>query len=117
MTDKVTVDAWFDDLAHEIACWSDDKTWRLVLDITLQGNIPSAYAIARSRTLADLRPELPGKLAVLIGSRLGARIASFALRTLSNEYRQRQVFASQASAVAWLLEVGAVLPGDQPKSA
>lgn len=104
MTDKVTVDAWAEDLERELLGWPADKTWRLLLDITLQGNIPSAYAIAQSRKLANLRPELQGRLGVLISSRLGAHIASYALRTLSNTYRQRQVFASEASALAWLLD-------------
>jgi hypothetical protein len=117
MTDKTTVDAWAEDLEQELLNWPADRTWRLLLDITLQGNIPSAYAIAQSRRLASLRPELPGRLGVLISSRLGAQIASFALRTLTNSYRQRQVFANEASARAWLLEMSSIPMSEHPKSA
>lgn len=103
--DRETVDAWAVDLHKTLTNWQGD-TWRLLLDIRLeQGRVPSTYALARSRELAQLRPDLRGRLAVVIGSRLAAQIISFSIHAFDNDYRQRQVFASEASALSWLLEI------------
>ncbi|MBZ0277480.1 MAG: hypothetical protein K8I60_15145 [Anaerolineae bacterium] len=98
-----TVDAWGNDLSAELNNWSAEKPWRLLLDIRMKGNIVSPYALRRSYTISRLRPELPGRLAILISSRLAAEIISAAMRAAGNNYRQRQAFVVQAVAVSWLL--------------
>jgi hypothetical protein len=99
-----TVDAWAADLIQEFESWPPDRPWRLMLDIRLRGNVVSPYALRRAREIARLRPELPGRLAILIGSRLAAQIISIALRGAPNLYRQRSFFVSEPMAVAWLME-------------
>ena len=103
-TTTLTVDAWATDLTQELEAWPLDRPWRLLLDIRLNGNIVSTYALRRAREIARLRADLPGRLAILIGSRLAAQIISIALRGAPNSFRQRSFFASEALAVAWLLE-------------
>lgn len=97
-----TIDVWSNDLSAELLEWPDDRPWRLLLDIRLRGSIVSSYALRRSREIARLRPELPGRLAVLVASKLAADIISMAIRVTNNTYRQRKVFVSETPAVYWL---------------
>jgi hypothetical protein len=103
-TTIATIDAWAGDLSQELDAWLPGRPWRLMLDIRLGGNVVSTYALRRARDIAHLRPELHGRLAILIGSRLAAQIISMALRGAPNVYRRRAFFVSEAMAVAWLLE-------------
>jgi hypothetical protein len=99
-----TVDTWATDLTLELENWPSNQTWRLILDIRLRGSIVSAYALRRSREIAVLRPDLNGRLAILVASKLAADIISMAIRTANNRYRQRSVFVNEALAIHWLLE-------------
>jgi hypothetical protein len=51
-----------------------------------------------------MRPELPGRLSVLVASRLAADIITIAIRATNNTYRRRSVFVNEALALHWLLE-------------
>jgi hypothetical protein len=70
----------------------------------MKGATINTYALRRAGEIARMRPELPGRLAVLIGSKLAADIVSMAIRAANNQYRQRQIFVSEALAIHWLLD-------------
>jgi hypothetical protein len=99
-----TVDEWVDDIVQELNAWSDEKPWRLILDIRLHGNVVNTYALRRARDISRMRPELPGRLAVLVSSHLAANVASMAIRSVNNSFRKRQVFISEPLAIHWLLD-------------
>lgn len=99
-----TVDAWAADLTAELMNWPAQKPWRLLLDIRLRGSVVSTYALVKAREIARMRPELPGRLSVLVASRLAADIITIAIRATNNNYRRRAVFVSEAMAMHWLLE-------------
>ncbi len=99
-----TVDEWAADLTKELEAWSSLKPWRLILDIRLRGNVVNTYALRRAREIARLRPDIRGRLAVLVTSRLAANVISMAISTANNDYRKRQVFISETLAVHWLLD-------------
>jgi hypothetical protein len=103
-TTTLTINAWAADLTQELNGWPSSRPWRMMLDIRLNGNIVSPFALRRARAIANLRPDLPGQLAILIGSHLAAQIISIALRSAPNSYRRRACFASEVMAIAWLLE-------------
>lgn len=98
------VDDWADDMSNELLNWPADKTWRMLLDVRVNGGVVGSHGLSRARELSKLRPELKGRLAVLINSTIGAQVISTAMRATSNENRKRMVFASQRTAMAWLLE-------------
>jgi hypothetical protein len=100
----VTIDVWGDDLSNALLTWPAEKPWRLLLDIRAQGGLPNTYALRRAYAISSLRPELPGRLALLISSRLAAEIMSAGMRASGNTYRLRRVFVVQAVAVSWLLQ-------------
>lgn len=99
-----TVDDWANDLTVELTTWPAGKPWRLILDIRLRGNVVNTYALRRAREISRLRPDLPGRLALLVSSKLAANVISMAIRTANNNFRKRQVFVSEVLAVHWLLE-------------
>ena len=99
-----TVDIWSADLTAEFAAWPVDQPWRLMLDIRLRGSIVSTYALRKARDIARMRPELPGRLSVLVASRLAADIITIAIRATNNTYRRRSVFVNEALALHWLVE-------------
>ena len=88
-----TIDVWSADLTAEFSAWPVDQSWRLMLDIRLRGSIISTYALRKARDIARMRPELPGRLSVLV-----------AIRATNNTYRRRSVFVNEALALHWLLE-------------
>jgi hypothetical protein len=98
-----TIDVWSADLTAEFSEWPVDQSWRLMLDIRLRGNIISTYALRKARDIARMRPELPGRLSVLVASRLAADI-TIAIRATNNTYRRRFVFVNESLALHWLLE-------------
>jgi hypothetical protein len=99
-----TINSWAEDLTEVFANWPEEKPWRLMLDIRLRGSIVGAYALTRAREIARMRPELSGRLSVLVASSLAADIITIAIRATNNTYRRRSVFINEASAVHWLLE-------------
>jgi hypothetical protein len=99
-----TIDSWAEDLTEAFANWPEEKPWRLMLDIRLRGSIVGAYALRRAREIARMRPELPGRLSVLVASSLAADIITIAIRATNNTYRRRSVFVNEAAALHWLLE-------------
>ena len=99
-----TIDAWSADLTAEFGAWPVGEPWRLMLDIRLRGSIVSTYALRKARDIARMRPELPGRLSVLVASRLAADIITIAIRATNNTYRRRSVFVNEALALHWLLE-------------
>lgn len=99
-----TIDHWSDDLVDVINAWPEDKAWRLLIDVRLQGGLVNTYGLRRAREIARMRPELSGRLGVVVSSKLAARVIAMAIRATSNSYRLRQVFSSETAAVRWLLE-------------
>lgn len=99
-----TIDQWASDITRELTNWPSDKTWRLILDIRLHGNVVNTYALRRAREIANLRPDLPGRLAIMVASKLASDVISMALRAVNNVYRRRLVFVNEALAIHWLLD-------------
>ncbi|MBL8165153.1 MAG: hypothetical protein JNJ61_24440 [Anaerolineae bacterium] len=98
------IDRWADDLAAELNAWPNGKTWRLMLDIRLHGGFISPYSLRRAREIASLRPDVPGRLAVLVSSKLAADIITMTIRATNNTFRKRSVFNNEPIALRWLLD-------------
>jgi hypothetical protein len=98
------IDRWAEDLTAELSFWQSNKTWRLMLDIRLHGGFISPYSLRRAREIAALRPDVPGRLAVIVSSKLAADIISMTIRATNNTYRKRSVFSNEAIALRWLLD-------------
>lgn len=103
-TNKTTIDPWLEDVMDELVNWPEDKPWRMILDVTMQGAVVSAYSMRNARMASSTRPEMPGRMAVLVGSTVAMRLINVAILNSRNHFRQRKVFVNEAEAIEWLLE-------------
>lgn len=104
-TSRETADSWYDDIAEVFRTWQDDRPLLLLIDVQMQGAFVSAPALIRARQASNVRPDVPGRTAVLIASPVAAQVISSLIRTgLARGARERQVFAEENRATAWLLE-------------
>jgi len=99
---RTTVDAWVESIKVEYAAWQGEQL-RTMLDLRRTGGVVSIYAINAARPLAALRPELRGRLAIMVQSRIAAQIIGAAIRTNYNPTRRRMLFSDERMAVDWLL--------------
>lgn len=98
-----TIDGWASDLEAEFSGWPVDRPWRLMLSLVGSGTIINPYALTRARKIAAMRPDIGGRLALVVSSRLAAQVVNVALRNTVAVRRQRLVFSDEARAVRWLL--------------
>lgn len=104
-TSRATADIWFEDMAQVFRAWDDQKPLHLLIDVRMQGMFVSAQALIRARQVSGIRPDLPGRTAVLIASPIGAQVISSLIRTgLTGTLRQRLVFSDESRAIQWLLD-------------
>jgi len=99
---RPTVDAWVQSIHTEYAAWNHPML-RTLLDLRAAGGVISPYAVNNARPLAQLRPDLHGRLAIVISNRVAAQIISAAIRANLNTHRRRLLFADDQSAITWLL--------------
>lgn len=104
-TSPATADLWFDDVGEVFRAWQPDKRLLLLIDVRMQGTFVSAQALIRARQVSAVRPDLPGRTAVLIASPIASQVISSLIRTgLTGKVRQRQIFADESRAISWLLD-------------
>lgn len=109
-SERAWMDAWIDDVSRIMRSWPVERPWRLLVDLRAVTVVAGAYGLSQGRTIARLRPDLPGRVAILATDTFTTRLTSIALRALPNDYRQRRLFADEAAAVAWLLRDGTITP-------
>lgn len=105
-TSRAAADAWYPDIAEQIMTWPDDQPLMFLIDLRGQETMLSAQAMTRARQVSRLRPELPGRTAVIIGGGTVVQILSSIIRSgLANTRRERALFSSEEAAVDWLLRI------------
>ncbi|MGQ9908431.1 MAG: hypothetical protein ACUVS2_06300 [Candidatus Flexifilum sp.] len=102
--DRETADAWFEDMRQLFMSWNENRPLHLLLDLSQPGSI-SAQALTRGRQLSHVRPDLPGRTAILVGRSLATQVMKMIVRAgLGGGVRQRMLFGTEPAAIAWLLE-------------
>lgn len=103
-TDRATADAWYADMRDMFLAWNEDRPLHLLIDLSQPGTM-SAQGMMRARQLSHVRPDLVGRTAILVGRSLATQVMKALIRSgLGEGARQRLMFSSEQSAVAWLLE-------------
>ncbi len=102
-----TVDEWYEEMQTIYTNFPDDQPVCLMLDLRRAGGIPSPRALFRARSVAQLRPNLPGRTAILIESRMARSVFSQLLEgtTTDSIDREREIFTNENEAVTWLLGI------------
>lgn len=101
---RAAADAWFEDLSAFILAWPADQPYCALLDVRGREHLISAQAYSVARQMTYLRPELPGRVAVLVGRGIIAPVMNALIRnTIAGHARQRLLFSTEEMALAWLL--------------
>lgn len=113
-TSHQAVDAWAAAVKELFEGWQTGEELRLIHDFS--GATLTPYAAKRAREVTGLRPELGGRIAVIVSrSALGHIIRIFVNRTAQKTARERRVFFDIDEALKWLA-AGLPPAGRQDKS-
>lgn len=102
-----TLETWAQTCRELLLEWPAHQPLLLLHDYSQVDVIISPYIRRTSEELMQIRPELPGKVAVVLTKTIVAQIAHAALNTLWKQglkARQRRVFFDREDGLAWLLE-------------
>lgn len=101
---RAAADAWFEDLSAFILAWPISQPYLALLDVRGCERQVSAQAYSVARRLTFVRPELPGRAAVLVGTGIVAPVLNALMQnSIAGHARQRRLFSTEAMALAWLL--------------
>ncbi len=102
-TGHATADQWFVDMHDLFETWDNNTPLLLLIDIHQPDNILSAQAMMRARQLAQFRPDVPGKTALLLDPGESAQNIELLIDKVLSPTRSRETFTDEAAALAWLL--------------
>ena len=103
-TGSEAAEKWYVELVDLFSHWDRSAPLLMLVDLSREANLVSAEMMRTAREASHERPDVPGKTAVLIDGSQPAQNVTFLLDRGLAETRARQIFASEAEAVAWLLE-------------
>ncbi len=103
-TGSEAADQWYQEVVNLFSRWDGHKPLLLLIDLSLPDNILSAEAIKRAREASIQYPDVPGKTALLIDSTSPAHNVNAMVDHVLAGSREREIFTSEAEAVAWLLQ-------------
>lgn len=102
--DREAGDQWFHEVRAIFLEWNAERPLHLLLDLQNHMGIISAQALMRARQLSHVRPDLPGRTALVVGRGMGVNMISSLLRSgIAGGARQRMMFSSEEAALEWLL--------------
>ncbi len=98
---KDVVDAWYQSSRETLENWEDTSRPYLVL-LDMSRVILTPYNRKRAEALAEVRPDVGGRTAVVIAaSTMGHMTRLFVNKTLQKT-RERRVFFTREDAIRWL---------------
>jgi hypothetical protein len=102
--DDATVDAWYEDMRQVFLTWNEERPMHVLVDISRPGSV-SAQALTTARKLSNVRPDVPGRTAILVGRSLATPVMNMLIRAgLGGKTRQRRIFGTEAAALVWLVQ-------------
>lgn len=98
------IDAWFEDYQQHLLRAKD--VMLMACDLSDKSLTLTPYIRTRTIQLTQLRPELQGRVAVIVARNLTGQLLKTFMWLLNSTRgnRQRRVFFTQAEAVQWLEE-------------
>lgn len=103
-TGSEAAEKWYQEVVELFSQWDGSKPLLLLIDLRQPDNILSAEALQRAREASKRYPNVPGKTALLIDSASPAHNVSAMVEHVLVGSRPRELFTTEAEAVAWLLE-------------
>jgi hypothetical protein len=106
------IEQWYEETQAAFENWPDDEPLRLILDARLAGGVPSPHALFRSGALAQVRPDLRGRTAILMEPNTPQALIAQLVEAVTRDapQRERQFFTDESAAVNWLLAASMTEP-------
>ncbi|NDJ84761.1 MAG: hypothetical protein GYB66_02640 [Chloroflexi bacterium] len=100
---KETVDLWTKALSETIEQWPDDRPYLVLIDTSK--SVLTPYVRQQAMHLASLRPDLDGRAAIVVAATTIGQLTRFFVTNRLNQAnptRERRVFFTRETALAWL---------------
>ena len=100
------IDHWFEDFLAHLQNASPDKPFLMLCDVSHANLVLNPYVRTRTVEMTQQRPEIPGRIAAVVGKSISGHLLKgfFRLLNSSRNQRQREVFFTVEEAVRWLEE-------------
>lgn len=103
-TGTEAAETWYNDVVDLFTHWDPSKPLLLLINLSQPDNILSPEALRAAQAVSQITPEVSGKTALVIDSDEPAYNVTGLVEHVLGGTRERQIFGSEAEAVAWLLE-------------
>ncbi|MBI5930929.1 MAG: hypothetical protein HY862_16585 [Chloroflexi bacterium] len=101
--DRNVIDAWGRGAEEAIMNWPADRPFLTVQDFSnCDGLALTPYIRKKGEYLANLRPELPGRNAVILRRSVAAQAVKMFLMAMKDKRRERRLFFSTPDGIEWL---------------
>lgn len=98
------VDAWINTLSDIMHQWPAGRPFLLLQDLSDKTNAVTVYSRERAAALYKVRPELAGRVAVVVAQSLTTQLVRLFLRVRQNNLKI-EMFYSREQGLDWLQEV------------
>ncbi|MCS6835166.1 MAG: hypothetical protein NZ750_04010 [Anaerolineae bacterium] len=102
---RATVDAWYNFLTQRIGQWDEKQPYLVLYDLRDRRVSMTPYLRERAAVLNALRPEVSGRIAILINRSATSYLMMAFARLRSHASRQARIFFVEGAAVQWLEEL------------
>lgn len=102
---RATVDAWYKFLTERIEQWVREQPYLVLYDLRSPRVSMTPYLRERAAILNVLRPDVCGRIAILISPSPAAYLMMAFARLRSHASREARIFFVEDAAVRWLQEL------------
>lgn len=105
--DREVIDAWGRAAEEAIMNWPADRPFLTVQDFSnCEGLALTPYIRKKGEYLASLRPDLPGRNAVILRHSVVAQAVKMLLIGMKDKRRERRLFFTPLDGIEWLQQYG-----------
>lgn len=102
---RQAIDQWFDVISEIIKDWPSDKPYLLLHDSSDPRNILTPYVRARVRELYPFRPDLKGKIAVIVPRTIGGQMFRIYMNNIARSHNiTMRAFVTREDGLDWLVK-------------
>ncbi len=109
---RTTADTWYEAFREDLTHWPDDRPFRAMHDFTGGMVASTPYGRMRGQQMVDMRPEISGRVAILLSNSFTAHMIELFLRMQKQTSRVRGVFFDREQAIQWLIRTPELQQGN-----
>ena len=99
---QLTIDAWANTVGREMRNWPTHQPYLALHDLSSPQIVVTPYARARAQELYAIRPELQGRIAVVLPQTFAAQLIQLFVKNQRQGNLVTEMFLDRQEALAWL---------------